>query len=87
MTRAAARSSSVTPTATSTTKQDHVGLGQGLLGLPADLGVEGVAAGQPPAGVDHRKGTPVPLGVERLAVPGDPGLLFDHGGPAARRSG
>ena len=71
-TRAAARSSSVTPTVTSTTKQHQVGLGHGPLGLLAHLGVEGVAPGQPAAGVDQAEGDAVPLGVERPCGPGSP---------------
>ncbi len=64
-------------------QQDHVGLGDGPLGLGADLGVERVVGGQPAAGVDHGEGPPAPLGVELLAVAGDPGSLLDHGGPPA----
>ena len=76
-------SSSVMPTVTSTTRRIDVGLGDGPLGLAADLAVERGPAGQPTAGVDDGELPAGPLGVEELAVAGDAGSLLDDGLPAA----
>ncbi len=62
-------------------EQHQVGLVHGPLGLVAHLGLEVAPAGQPAAGVDEGEGDAVPLGVEDLAVPGDPRRLLDHGRP------
>jgi hypothetical protein len=60
-------------------EQDRVGLGDGGLTLGRDLGVEGVAAGHPAAGVDEREFARLPFGHHFLAVTGDAGLLLDDG--------
>ena len=51
-------------------EEDHVGLGDGPLGLGAHLGVERIVGGQPAAGVDDGEVVAAPLRVELLAVAG-----------------
>ena len=64
-------------------QQDDVGLGDGPLGLRAHLGVEGVAGGQPAAGVDDVKGTPAHSASSTLRSRVTPGSLLDDGRPTA----
>ena len=63
-------------------EQHRVGLAHGPLRLGADLGVELVAAGAPAAGVEQREALSLPLGVHRLAVAGDAGVLLHDRLPA-----
>ena len=64
-------------------EEDDVGLGDGALGLGADLGVKRVVGGEPPAGVDDGEVVPTPLGVQFLAVAGHARPFLDHGRPPA----
>src|SRR6202022_867935 len=65
-------------------EEDHVGLLDRLLGLPADLAGERPAAlGQPSTRIDDSEATPGPLDRQLLAVAGHPGLFLDDGGPLA----
>ncbi len=57
-------------------EEDDVGLEDRLLALGRHLGVEGVAAGHPAAGVDEPELAALPLGRDLLAVAGDAGLLL-----------
>ena len=82
-TRATARSSSMTPTVTSTTNRTTSASAMARSAWALTWASSGSADGQPPAGVDHGEGVPAPLGVELLAVAGDPGPLLDDGGPPA----
>ena len=49
-------------------EQHHVGVADGGLDLPADLGLELRSAGHPAAGVDDAEGDAEPIGLQRLAV-------------------
>ena len=60
-------------------EQHDVGLLDGGLHLAADLLVELVAAGQPPAGVDEHERHAQPLGLHLLAVASDPGTILHDG--------
>ena len=76
-TSAARASSSVTPVVASTTKSTASASAMARSDCSAHLVVEGVAAGQPPAGVDQDEPAPVPLGLDLLAVAGDARALLD----------
>ncbi len=63
---------------------DHgVGVLDGPHALAADLGVETLVGGDEAAGVHDHEGPAPPLGVDGLAVAGDPGPLLDDGLAAA----
>ena len=60
-------------------EQHHVGLGEGDVGLDADLLGQGIALVEDDAaGVDHLVALAVPLGGGVETVAGDAGLVLDH---------
>ena len=68
-------------------EQHDVGVGDGPLGLAADLVVEVAARGQPAAGVDEAERAAQPVGVDVLAVAGDARAAPRRWRRAGRRCG
>ena len=74
---AIASSSSVIPTDAVDDEQHEVGAAHRGLDLAADLGLEVAAARHPAAGVDDAERHAEPLGLQLLAVAGDPRAVLD----------